>query len=63
MLKNNFAKIKQVKCIVSSAMKGKDVMLGPKVDTPQKHTLRRQKQVMTCHICVRRKRILVQQKM
>jgi hypothetical protein len=63
MLKNDFEKIQQVKCIICSATKGKDVMLGPKFDTLEKHRLKRQKQVVTCHIWVRRKRILIQQKM
>jgi hypothetical protein len=43
MLKNDFGKIQQMKCIVYSAMKGKDVMLGPKFDTLQKTNIEKTK--------------------
>jgi hypothetical protein len=37
MLKNDFQDINYVKCIVFLAMKGKEVILGPKLDTLEKH--------------------------
>jgi hypothetical protein len=37
MLKIDYGEIHCVKCIVCSTMKGKDVILGPKFDTLEKH--------------------------
>jgi hypothetical protein len=37
MLKSDYGEIHHVKCIVCSTMKGKDVILGPKFDTLEKH--------------------------
>jgi len=37
MLKSDYGEIHRVKCIVCSTMKGKDVILGPKFDTFEKH--------------------------
>jgi hypothetical protein len=37
MLKSDYGEIHRVKCIVYSIMKGKDVILGPKFDTLEKH--------------------------
>jgi hypothetical protein len=37
MLKSDFGEINYVKCIVCLAMKGKEVILGPKSDMFEKH--------------------------
>ncbi len=37
MLKNEFGEVHMVKCIVCSFVKGKDVIMGPKFDTLEKH--------------------------
>jgi hypothetical protein len=37
MFKSDFGKIDHVRCIVCLAMKGKEVILGPKLDTLEKH--------------------------
>jgi hypothetical protein len=37
MLKSEFGEVHMVKCIVCSFVKGKDVIIGPKFDTFEKH--------------------------
>ncbi len=37
MFKSDFGEINYVKCIVCLTMKGKDVILGPKLNTLEKH--------------------------
>jgi hypothetical protein len=61
MLKIDYGEIHRVKCIVCSTMKGKDVILGPKFDTLEKHA-RKLRQFETCHIWARSKRIYMSTK-
>jgi hypothetical protein len=37
MLRNEIREIHSVKCMVCSFVKGKDVILGPNIDTFEKH--------------------------
>jgi hypothetical protein len=54
MLKSNSEKVNQVKCMVCSFVKGKAMLLGPKVDTFE-NMLEKQRLFKTCLIWARRK--------
>jgi hypothetical protein len=55
MLKNDFGDINYVKCIVCLAMKGKEVILGPKLDMFEKH-VKKTKVIRDMPHLVKRKR-------
>jgi hypothetical protein len=54
MLKSDYGEVNYVKYIFCLAVKGKDVILGPKINTLDKHVGKRKK-MWRCHTLVKRK--------
>lgn len=54
MFKSDYGEVNHVNCILCVVVKGKDVILGPKSNTLEKH-VGKTKTMWTCHTLAKRK--------